>query len=492
LAIGLFGAANGNLTYIYLAAVFFIPSFLVAVFRYFTLRYVLVDGELRVTSGLFFRTMRVVPISRIQNVDLVQNVLHRMFAVAEVKIETASGTEPEAVLRVLSLRQIEELRAGIFADRNLATVKTVETSADDSNDHVLPQADVDLICDATDSTTTEKTLLKIPIGWLIRAGLASNRGWIMGVIAGLFVQFDVDELFAKFGISDFLEALPVDWGVAAMVLYGVGFTVLILVVFKLLGIVWFILKFFGYTLNQRGEDLRISCGLLTKVSATVPLRRIQFISIHQNFLMRRLGMASIRIETAGGSSAKAENAAATVSRRWFVPVIPLERVPEILNLLRADLKWDPSQLDWQPLAPRAWARMARLAVFFPVLILLIGVAVNRPWGFVPGAVLLPLALMYARKKSRSMRYARTKYGVVYRSGLLTHKTSVTFFERIQTLTVKQSPIDRRWRMACLTVDTAAAGPADHQISIPFLDEEFANAEFDQIAQRSARHQPAFG
>jgi hypothetical protein len=47
-------------------------------------------------------------------------------------------------------------------------------------------------------------------------------------------------------------------------------------------------------------------------------------------------------------------------------------------------------------------------------------------------------------------------------------------------------------MACLTVDTAAAGPADHQISIPFLDEDFANAEYDHIAQRSARHQPAFG
>jgi putative membrane protein len=415
-----------------------------------------------------------------------------MFSVAEVKIETASGTEPEAVLRVLSLRQIEELRAGIFADRNLANVRTVEASSDDTHGSVLPQADGDLIRDAIHSTTNEKTLLKIPIGWLIRAGLASNRGLILGLIGGLFFQFDVDEMFAQFGISELLESLPADWGWAAMIVYGVGFTFIILVLFKLLGVVWFILKFFGYTLIQRGEDLRISCGLLTKVSATVPLRRIQFISIHQNFLMRRFGMASIRIETAGGSSSKAENAAATVSRRWFVPVVPQDRVPEILNLLRADMKWDPAQLDWQPLAARAWARMARLAVFFPVLVLLIGVAVIRPWGFVPGAVLLPLALLYARKKSRSMRYARTKYGVVYRSGLLTHRTSVTFFERIQTLTVKQSPFDRRWKMACLTVDTAAAGPADHQISIPFLDEDFANAEYDHIAQRSARHQPAFG
>ena len=101
--LGIFGAANGDLIYVGIALLFFVPTFIIALIRYFTIRYRISDGELVVQEGLIFQRVRTVPVERIQNIDMVQGILHRMLNLAEVRVETASGTKPEAVLKVLSL-----------------------------------------------------------------------------------------------------------------------------------------------------------------------------------------------------------------------------------------------------------------------------------------------------------------------------------------------------------------------------------------------------
>ena len=102
-------------------------------------------------------------------------------------------------------------------------------------------------------------------------------------------------------------------------------------------------------------------------------------------------------------------------------------------------------------------------------------------------MLAPLLVWYAVKKSKAIRYARLENGIVYRSGIFTRKTSVTFFDKIQAASVSQSPFDRRWKMATLAIDTAAAGPADHQIIVKYLDQNFAKGEYRQIVDLAAHH-----
>ncbi len=91
-----------------------------------------------------------------------------------------------------------------------------------------------------------------------------------------------------------------------------------------------------------------------------------------------------------------------------------------------------------------------------------------------------------------MQYARRDNEVIYRSGIFNRKTSITFFDKIQTLCIDQSPFDRRWGMATLCVDTAAAGPAGHRMQIAYLEEQFANTEFKQLRVSAAGREPVFG
>lgn len=463
-----YGAIEGSAFGIMIAGGIVGAVALFAVVRYLTLRYRIANGELVVSEGLISRKVRTVPIDRIQNVDLLQNVFHRLLGVAEVRVETASGTEPEAILRVLSMTDVERLRREIFRNRRAADAGPT------------PEA----ISEPGTVVQQSVTLLQIPTVWLVKAGLASNKGMILvGVILGVVFQPDWHDRLDLDQIADNLpQQAPLLGG---WVLLPAGI-VAALILIRILGVGWYVLRFHGYRLERVGEDFHLSCGLLTKVSATVPRRRIQFISVHRTPLLRWMNMASIRIETAGGAGKENEDAAATVTRRWFVPIIPDALVSGLINQLRAGFVFDESTVPWQSVSPRAGRRLIKLCVIAAIIAAIVGFATVQPWGWLCGVVCLPLFVLWSRRHLKILAYARVEDGFMFRSGVWTLKTSVTFFDRIQALTLKESLFDRRWGMATLSIDTAAAGPADHAIEVAMLEAPQATAELESLSEQSAK------
>ncbi len=478
--LGIFGAAKGDLVYVGIALLFFVPTFIFSLIRYFTIRYRIADGELVVQEGLLFRRVRTVPVERIQNIDMVQGVLHRMLQVAEVRVETASGTKPEAVLKVLSLEEMARLRAGVALQKQTAHV----AHADDSDAGLVTPPYANSTGGSVTDGSPGEILLKIPLSWLAQAGFASNRGFVLiGLLIGFYFQFDQGNP-RDFRMRDFggWNIVPDDGGpLMTLCIVAVGVLVA-LVLLRLLGIGWYILRFYGYQLRQSGDDFKISCGLLTKVSATIPRKRIQFISVHRGLIMRWMKLASVRIETAGGAAENNENATTTVSRRWFIPVLPESAVVELIAELRPGVDLNMDRYQWIELAKRARARFVRIACMVSVVI--VGaVFLMAGWQWASAGLLaFPTLILYAIRKSRSVKYARTDFGVVYKSGVLVKKTSFTFFEKIQAASWRQSPFDRRWGMATLSIDTAAAGPAEHVIEIKYLNQDAAREEYRQIVK----------
>lgn len=482
--IALFSAAKGSTSGLIVGVIFLVMAAASSVFTYFTLRYSISGDELVVRKGLIFRSLRTIPLHRIQNVDLTQNLFHRMIGVAEVRVETAGGSEPEAKLRVLSLKQVEALRHGIFDERSKKPVAPVIQGH--SDDAASGPDDFPVLA----QHSVETTLLEIPTSSLIKAGLASNRGMLLiGVAIGLYFQFDLHEtvdprILLKF-LPEFRGTL-LDyflWGLAIFAVFAL---------LRVFGAFWYLLRFSGYRLARNGEDLRIACGLFTRVSATIPRKRIQFISVHRPLFMKWIGLASIRIETAGGGKGENESAASSVSRRWFVPVVREPEIGPLLSELREGLTINESELDWQPLSPTAFRRMVRLSLIFSVLLSAGCLFITRPWGAFAGLIAAPILIQWSRKKSRSMRYCRENDKIVFRSGVLYKITSATFFDKVQTASFHQSPFDRKWKHASLVIDTAGSGPAEHVISIDFLDEVFARQEYENISAIAALARPDFG
>jgi putative membrane protein len=483
--LALFGAAQDDLFWQYMALIIFISSLIQTLLHYITMRYRIAGADLVINSGLIFRRVRTIPIRKIQNLDLIQNPLHRLFRVAEVRVETASGAEADAILRVLSLRDVDLLRAELFPERTAsmapsAVVSSEASSLSEQDD--ASTAEVVGASSAKESTRVEE-LLRVPFRWLAIAGLASDRGLLLvGVAIGAMFQFN-DRWYRDETIWRAITKYANTWTTVIIGLVAVW------LLLKLLSIGWFTLRFFDYRLTRIGDDLRLSSGLFTRISATIPRQRIQFISIHRPLLFRYLGFATIKLETAGGWSQDGEGGTTGATRSWFVPVVPATEVPRLLGELRPGLDWNEQSQAWQPVSRRAGARLMRIAILTALLMTVAAGVWSWPWGWFSALAFVPAMIYWAIKKGRSHSYTRTPFGLAYRSGLVTRKLSLTFYERIQSVSLNQTPFDRRWKMATLTIDTAAAGPAEHRISIPYLEESFAREEFDQLRQLIARENP---
>lgn len=483
-------------------AVFFVPTALYELLRYATLRYRIDEDKIVVTQGLLFRSERQVPLSRIQNIDLVQNLLHRLFGVAEVRVSTAGSAEPEAVFKVLSLDAVERMRAKVFVGRGAAAVD----GADDSARAVGPSATPDGLGSLGEgharggaaSSRAPRVLLRIPTVDLIKLGLLSDRG--MAIVAiGLGAAWEFG-LLNRIGFSSFYRQHVASWWNWTGLLLAIAVLVVAFLGLRVLSAVWMVLRFHGYALERDGDDLRLRCGLLTRITATVPARRVQLVSVHQTRIQSWLGRLSIRIETAGGvSGSDHEGDNAMVSRRWFVPIVATGELTRLLEEIRPGLGVDLRDAAWEPTTPAARRRMMRVTLIATSIVALLalvvawwmssagGLARWSPWSAAIAALTvigIPISAWMTHREAKVRAHAVTPEGVLFRSGAWTHQTSATFFDKMQVVAMHESPFDRRHAMATLAIDTAGAGPAEHKVHVTYLPREVARRLVDEIFART--------
>jgi putative membrane protein len=439
--------------------VLLVPAAVVTIARYLSFRLRYDEHELVVRTGLFFRNERHVPYSRIQNVDAIQNLFHRFFQVVEVHVETGGGKEEEARFSVLSTAAFEDLRARVFRGRSAAASPGAEQTESDAA-----------------AVPAGETLMHLPLRELLLCGLLENKGmvvigaaygvvWETGVMdafwGGLFGDDSAGRGFfrAIFGFLFDGQPLPmVPIALGAMV--GVG----LLLFVRLVSMAWAFVRLYEFRLTRIGDDLRTVYGLFTRVTTTVPIRRVQTVIVSSGPLHRWLGRATVRVETAGGVGA---NQSGGSVREWLAPLIRTEAVPALIAQVVPG--FDLSAVAWQPVHARAFRRAAK-----PNVIVAAGItaaaAVAIGWGAL-GVLLLtmPWALLSARQYVAHLGWAEHDEVVVMRSGWIWQQLTVARINKIQAVTLRQSPFDRRAAMARVRVDTAGARELSHRIDVPYLD-----------------------
>jgi putative membrane protein len=443
----------------------FVPALAFEFFRYFTLRYRLGPEELVVRKGLIFRSERHIPFSRIQNINLVQGPLHRWFGVADVSIETAGGKEPEAILKVLSVDAVGRMRRQVFTGQDNITAADFSI---DSADSTVPGAATP--SPAGRAEAPRKLILQLDPRELAVLGLITVRGLaLVAVLFGLGWELDLwDNIDIRGWISQQMEQ-----GISTLerILAVAGLLVAVPTL-AALSIAWSFLRFYDYRLEASGEDLHVSCGLLTRRTATIPRHRIQLISIRETILHRAFARVSVRVETAAGLSEQDEEAKdRMMAQRWFIPIVRREELGPVLRQVLPRLELEGVR--WHALPPTARARMMKRNSVIAMLASVPVAWFTWPWGLAAPLVLVPLGLWHAHRAARFIGWDHAPFGMAFRSGVLTRCLSATFPDKMQVISLRQSPFDRRHRMATLRIDTAGAGPADHALRIPFLMRETA-------------------
>jgi putative membrane protein len=452
-----------------------VPVALGSMFQYLFLRYRYDRDEMVIRSGFVFRNERHIPYARIQNIDATQNVLHRMLGVADVRVETGGGQKPEATLSVLPLDAFEEMRRRVFEEKRRAALP-VEGEA--TTPAPAPES---------------KVLLRLPVRELLLWGVIQNRGMLaVGAAFGVVWELGLaDRLWWRFfgelgtGRGFFLNLASALLGVgtlsAGKVALTVGAFAALLVVLRLVSMALALVRLHGFVLTRAGEDLRSVYGLLTRYAATVPVRRIQSLTIVEGPLHRLFGRASVRVDTAGGSALPEEGSA---RREWLVPLIRKDALPSLLREVLPEL--DPEAVAWRPAHPRAFVRKLKSSVVAGAVVALAFVVMLRWWDLALLAVLVSWAFVHARLYVAHLGHAVTDGAVLFRSGWLWRHTTIARFSKLQAVTIHESPFDRRAGMAGVHVDTAGAAATSHRVYVPYLSLGDARALYASLSAQAAR------
>jgi putative membrane protein len=457
-----------------IAMVLFVPFALVAVARMLVFRYRIDEDELVIRSGLIFKSVRHVPYKRVHNIDAVQNVLHRLLGVAEVRIETGGGTEPEAAIQVLSRAGFEELRQHVLARRTPAAPEV---------DGAAP-----LAAQSPDTTV----ILRLEPGDLLLSGFIQNRAaFVVAAAFGLLWEFGLAEgvMESVFGrdvagrgvARQFLLALfgRGDIPVRAILLGLAGLFVLLLAL-RVLSMAWAFVTLYGYTLVRQGTDLRAEFGLLTRVTTTTPLKRVQTLTVQEGLLHRRFGRVLVRVQTAGMMTGGEGQGA---RREAIAPILPRAQLQAFVDAVLPGTTVE--QVDWQEPHPRAFRR-AFVVSSVTLVILWSWLAIWLQWQwFALVPVLLLWAFVSARKYVANLRWGTTDSAVLFRSGWLRRYMTVVRFARVQAVSLTESPFDRRHGMASVQVDTFGASGAVHSVEIPYMPRDSAGGLLRFLAAQAA-------
>ena len=160
-------------------------------------------------------------------------------------------------------------------------------------------------------------------------------------------------------VRDTIEQIAVGgqvpWGEVAILLVSlVGLLVLV----RVASMIWSGMRLYEFRLSRVGEDMRTEYGLLTRVTATIPLRRVQTLTIREAPLQRLLHRMSVRVETAGGQSTPQQGP--KKPREWLAPIVRGSDVPALVREVLPGFHLE--MLDWRPLHPRAFARALKPAL----------------------------------------------------------------------------------------------------------------------------------
>jgi putative membrane protein len=403
-----------------------------SIVSYLVTGYHVVGRELRVYEGLLFRRTRAIPVERLQSVELVQPVLARLFGLAELRLEVVGGARTEAPLAYLTRDEATALR------RRLLDLAAAARPA--------PAVPSGVAVPGPADQTVRPAPAGAPVGPAAPAAPAAD---VAGPSERLVHIVDNRDLFISQLLRPQWWLLPIAVAVPiidALMDGQLGFFGIASTVTGVIGAisapVRVLLGDWRFTLAQGADGLRIRRGLLETRSSTVPEGRIQSVLVEWPLLWRAHGWVRASMHVAGVRVEQQQQ-----GRSSLLPVATVDVAQEV-------------------------------------------VATALPGVVMRDIVIRPVpdrAKWFAPLRRRVLGYHLGPAAFASRDGLLTRRLMLVPYGRIQSVRIRQGPLQRRLRLATVYVDVAGGGQpgvAHHLDVAEARALALALAEYSRAARRS--------
>ncbi|WP_261165398.1 PH domain-containing protein [Microbacterium sp. Marseille-Q6965] len=387
-----------------------------------------ITGEdVEVRKGIIFRSHRRAPLDRVQGVNLTRPFLPRLFGMAKLEVDGA-GTDANVPLEYLSIARAEEVRADIL--RLASGARAARRAAREGADPNRPQggrlrstvsAGVQELIEGADvADVAPESVVKLPVGRIIGSQLLEAVVWV-ALFGGIFLVT----------LASLLPAALIDADGEGLVVLGVAaLTSGIPMAFSVVGVVWRGLsRALRYSIAPTPDGVRVTQGLLTTVTQTIPPGRIHAVELVQPLLWKPFGWWRININRVSGQSVAAQASA----QQQFSQVLPVGTRDDAIRVLQLILPYLPPQdlpfiIDhgmFGPIEGDPYRVMARRARW------------RRPASWKRHGALV------------------TAYALLLRRGTLWRRQAILPLARLQGTSIAQGPIDRVQTVGWLQAHTVA-------------------------------------
>ena len=432
----------------------------IVVVQYRRFRYWITPKELIIHSGVITRKHRNIPIERIQNVEIVQRLLPRLFQTAKVNVVTAGSTKTEGVLEYVSLREAQRIRQVIRSYKAQIAVVPEDSTAVGS-----PTIDED--------EKAPDVLYKMSFNRVLLSGVFRFSLFYIAIIFSTLQIFEPNperliEYIESDRFSPFISDILTSPAIALISLIIVAASIS-----WISGILVNVNKHYGFRLHKDGPRIYKKSGLLTVSEGTIPLTKIQALIRRTNPIMRRFDWWSLSVQTMGHD----------VSEQRHSMAIPFGSRRETIEVAKeiSSITFPSHYLNVSKITIRRMT--TRLTV---LLILTIGpiAFVWTPilWAF----FLFPVIVAYSYLRYRNHGYSFDGSDFSIRRGVIKQVEWSTSLDKFHVFYLQQSIFQKRHGLKTLYIDTAGASPVSSPavVDIPAGEADaLLNQLYEQFQER---------
>ena len=506
--------SSQNVFYLFTTVVYGVIALPSILLQYYRFSYRLTEKQIVIQSGVFNRKNRSIPIERVQNVQIEQNLLARAATIAKVKIETAGSTGTEGVLEYVSLSEAHRIRqvirsfqrdrmgrtTGALAEES-SVEDAVEGSLADTQEQVAegpqpPQTNVEgdggrpapeeqgpeaegpeaeglegvgpeaarppsqqsaykrsTYEKASRSPTETSELFRMSLARVLLSGMFRFSLVYIAVVFSVFQFVEPDTLL------NYVMASRSQVQAFFDTIYDSPFlAALVTIVFAsffgwLTGILINLTRYYNFHLWLDGDKLRKRHGLFTVTEGTIPIEKVQALIIRTNPFMEAFGWYALEAQTVG----------LDVNEQGHRVVVPFARLCDVLDIGRNVRSFD---------LPEAFKSVSPLTIrrSFVRYIVALSVAVAPAAYFYPADwwhpmevalpwwsyTLTPLLLGWAYLRYRFHGYRVQDDGLYVRRGVIGRYIWVLPTEKQHVYYSTASVFQRRLGLKTVFVDTAGA------------------------------------
>lgn len=386
--------------------------------------------EFVVHEGIFNKTKTTIQLSKIQQVNINQNLIQRIINIYALDVDTAGSDKKEGNIKAISHELALSLKSKLLENEVSETASEAFTEiTDPKTNFALPFLKIDLLS-------------------LFKIGITSNYVKTIGLLLTFFVtiydglnQVGQTDVISSDNVNQLVEDKPLLYVILL-------FVVVLLTIVFVLNIGRTIIKFFGYTVAKQKGSLVLSYGLINTKSTLLKPEKVQITKVSTNYFQKKLNVLEIKIKQAVGA---AEEKNKNIIE---IPGCNSLEADEILKLLFKELpqKGEMLQPNFRKLVFSIFLLIVvPLTVFMSIGYGLNAVVFEYSLGAIFYVVFVLILLFFGFKNYRL--FVNDKY-IIKQSGAWDVDNEIIQIEKIQALTTSQLFWHKNLNIGSLTLHTA--------------------------------------